>query len=94
MPVRADHPDDVAGSTLVLDVDNKVLHDAFKRGRAKNTIMYDIIIDLFGCQCGMILRSTCDEMSSAANADADDMSRPGSDDYVRLDKWLFGELCD
>ena len=42
----------------------------------------------------MILRSSCDEVSSAANADADDMSRPGSDDYVRLDKWMFGELCD
>ena len=42
----------------------------------------------------MILRSNCDEVSSAANPDADDMSRPGSDDYVRLDKWIFGELCD
>ena len=42
----------------------------------------------------MILRSSCDEVSSAANADADDMSRPGSDDYARLDKWMFGELCD
>ena len=40
----------------------------------------------------MILRSSCDEVGSAANAD--DMSRPGSDDYVRLDKWMFGELCD
>ena len=43
----ADHPDDIAGSTLVSDVDNKVLHDAFKRGRAKNTIMHDTIIDIF-----------------------------------------------
>ena len=43
----ADHPDDIAGSTRVSDVDNKVLHDAFKRGRAKNTIMHDTIIDLF-----------------------------------------------
>ena len=42
----------------------------------------------------MILRSRCDEVSSAANADADDMSRQGSDDYVRLDKWMFGELCE
>ena len=42
----------------------------------------------------MILRSSCDEVSSAANAGADYMSRPGCDDYVRLDKWMFGELCD
>ena len=33
-------------------------------------------------------------MSSAANADADDMSRPESDDYVRLDERMFGELCE
>ena len=47
----ADHPDDIAGSILVSDVDNKVLHDEFKRGRAKNTIMHDtIIIDLFWLQ--------------------------------------------
>ena len=46
----ADHPDDIAGSTLVSDVDNKVLHDAFIRGRAKNTIMHDTIIDLFRLQ--------------------------------------------
>ena len=29
----ADRPDDIAGSALVSDVDNKVLHDAFKRGK-------------------------------------------------------------
>ena len=43
----ADHPDDVAGATLVSDVDNKVLHDAFKRGRARNTLMHDTIIAFF-----------------------------------------------
>ena len=42
----------------------------------------------------MILRPSCDEVSSAANASADDMSRPGCDDYVRLDKGMFGELFD
>ena len=33
-------------------------------------------------------------MSSAANAHAGDMSRHGSDDYMRLDKWMFGERYD
>ena len=46
----ADHPDDIAGSKPVSDVDNKVLHDAFKRGRAKNTIMHDTFIDFFWLQ--------------------------------------------
>ena len=90
----ADHPDDIAGSTLVSDVDNKVLHDAFERGRAKNTIMHDTIIDLFWLQVRHGFTLKLRWVSSAANADADDMSRPGSDDYVRLDEWMFDELCD
>ena len=90
----ADHPDDIAGSTLVSDVDNKVLHDAFKRGRAKNTIVHDTIIDLFWLQVRHTFTLKLRWVSSATNADADDMSRPGSDDYVRLDEWMFGELCD
>ena len=91
----ADHPDDIAGSTLVSDVDNKVLHDACKRSRAKNTIMHDTIIDLFRLQVRHDFKLKLRWVSSAANnADADDMSRPGSDDYVRLDEWMFGELCD
>ena len=75
-------------------MDNKVLHDAFKRGRAKNTIMHDTIIDLFWLQVRHDFTLKLRWVSSAANADTDDMSRPGSDDYVRLDEWMFGELCD
>ena len=90
----ADHPDDIAGSTLVSDMDNKALHDAFKRGRANNTIMHDTTVDLFWLQVRHDFTLKLRWVSSAANADADDMSRPGSDDYVRLDEWTFGELCD
>ena len=90
----ADHPGDVAGATLVSDVDNKVLHDAFKRGRARNTLMHDTIIALFWLQVRHDFTLKLRWVSSAANADADDMSRPGSDDYVRLDERMFGELCE
>ena len=90
----ADHPDDVAGATLVSDVDNKVLHDAFKRGRARNTLMHDTIIALFWLQVRHDFTLKLRWVSSAANADADGMSRPGPDDYVRLDDRMFGELCE
>ena len=43
----ADYPDNIAGSTLVSDVDSKAPHEALKRGRAKNAIMLDPITDLF-----------------------------------------------
>ena len=90
----ADNPGDVAGATLVSDVDNKVLHDAFKRGRARNTLMHDTIIVLVWLQVRHDFTLKLRWVSSAANADADDMSRPGSDDYVRLDERMFGELCE
>ena len=43
----ADHSAQMAGSTLVSDIDNKVFHDSFKRGRAKNTLMHEMIVDSF-----------------------------------------------
>ena len=90
----ADHPDDVAGATLFSDVDNKVLHDAFKRGRARNTLMHNTIIALFWLQVRHDFTLKLRWVRSAANAYADDISRPGSDDYVRLDERMFGELCE
>ena len=41
------HSAQIAGSTLVSDIDNKVFHDSFKRGRAKNTLMHKMIVYLF-----------------------------------------------
>lgn len=29
-----DHPERIAGSTLIMDVDNKTLHDQFKKGQS------------------------------------------------------------
>ena len=90
----ADHPDDIAESTLVSDVDNKVLHDEFKRDREKITIMHATIIGLFWLQVRHDFALKLRWVSSAANADAGDISRPGSDGYVRLDEWMFCERYD
>ena len=43
----ADHSAQIVGSTLVSDIDNKVFHDSFKWGRAKNTFMHGMIVDSF-----------------------------------------------
>lgn len=40
---ETDRCDQIAGSTLVSDIDNKVFHDSFKRGRAQNTLMHGMI---------------------------------------------------
>lgn len=89
-----DRPTQVAGSTLVVDVDNKVLHDAAQRGRAKNTLMHEMIADLFWLQAQRDFTLKLRSVNSAANAEAASLSRARSDEYVRLDQKAFGELWD
>lgn len=88
-----DRPTCLAGSTLISDVDSKVLHDAYLRGRASNTLMHNMITDLFWLQVKRDFALKLRWVSSKANAEADHISRPGSDDFVRIDEQVFGELC-
>lgn len=85
-------PDEITGSTLVVDVDNKTLHDASKRGRSRNTVMHEMITDLFWLQAQQDFTLKLRWVNSKANAEADELSRPGSDKYVRLDQSVFGDL--
>ena len=86
-------PSQLAGSTLISKVDSKVLHDAFKKGRSSNTLMHEIITDLFWLQVRRDFTLKLKWVSSEENAEADGISRPGSDDFVRLDERMFGDLC-
>ena len=88
-----DHPERIAGSTLVVDVDNKVLHDCFKHGRARNTRMHATITDLFWLQVRHDFTLKLRWVQSADNFETDGMSRSGSDDHVRLGEAQFDDLC-
>ena len=88
-----ERPFQLAGSTLISDIDNKVFHDAFKRGRSSVTIIHDLITDLFWLQVEHDFTLRLRWVSSEDNAVADGMSRQGSDDFVRLEEQVFGELC-
>ena len=79
----ADHSAQIAGSTLVSDIDNKVFHDSFKRGRAKDTLMHKMIVDLFWLQVEHDFILKLRWVNSKTNGEADALSRPGSNDYVR-----------
>ena len=48
--VTTTHPGCLKGSTAVVDVDNKPMHDAFKKGRSRNTQAHDLITKLFWLQ--------------------------------------------
>ena len=70
----ADH---FAGSTFVSDIDNKVFHDSFERGRATNTLMHKMIVDLFWLQVEHDFILKLRWVNSKSNAEADALSRPG-----------------
>ena len=89
-----DRPARVAGSTLVVDVDNKVLHDAAKRGRSRNTMLHEMITDFFWLQVRRDFTLKLRWVPSAANAEADGISRAGSDENVRLSTAAFTELWE
>ena len=44
------YPGFLKGGTAVVDVDNKTMHDAFKKGRSRNTQAHDLITKLFWLQ--------------------------------------------
>ena len=88
----ADHSAQIAGSTLVSDIYDKVFHHSFKRGRAKNILMHEMIVDLFWLQVEHDFILKLRWVNPKANAEADALSRPGSDDCVRSDAAVFGSL--
>ena len=89
----ADYSGQIAGSTHVPDIVNRVFHDSFKRGRAKNTRMHEMIVELLWLQVKHNFMLKLRWVHSKANAEADTLPRPRSHYYVRLGAAVFGSLC-
>ena len=88
------HPRCFKGSTAVVDVDNKPMHDAFKKGRSRNTQTHDLITKLFWLQVKedstLELRWVCSE----ANWAADSLTRPERMEHARLSRAVFDRLWE
>ena len=88
------HPGCLKGSTAVVDVDNKPMHDAFKKGRSQNTHTHDLITKLFCLQVKedftLELRWVCSE----ANWATDSLTRPERTEHVRLSQATFDRLWE
>ena len=88
-----DRPSQVHGTTIVVDVDNSVLFHDMKRGRAKDDMMHAIVSDLFWLQVSREFTLKVRWVPSGENQEADDLSRPTADQYVRLEASKFAEVC-
>ena len=86
------HPGCLKGSTAVVDVDNKTMHDAFKKGRSRNAQTHGLSTKLFWLQIKedftLELRWVCSE----ANWGADSLTRPERTEHVRLPQAAFNRL--
>jgi len=87
-----ERPAQVTGSTIVMDVDNKALFHAVKRGRSTNSRMHEVITELFWLQVKEDFTLSLQWVCSKDNAEADDLSRPDADAYVRLEAESFAKL--
>ena len=88
------HPICLKVSTAVVDVDNKTMQDAFKKGRSRNTQTHDLITKLFWLQIKedftLGLRWVCSEAKRAA----DSLTRPERTEHVRLSQAAFNRLWE
>ena len=85
----AQYPDHLSGTTLVVDVDNTTMFHAFRKGRARDERMHDLIKSLFRLQVDSDFTLKLKWVCSADNKDADDAIRSGAAEHVRLEQWCF-----
>ena len=86
----AQYPDHLSGTTLVVDVDNTTIFHSLRKGHARDERMHDLIKSLFWLQLDSDFTLTLKWVCSADSKDADDLTRPGAVEHVRLEQRCFG----
>ena len=76
------YPDHLSSTTLVVDVDNTTMFHAFRKGRARDKRMHDLIKSLFWLQVNADFTLMQKWVCSANNKDAEDLTRPGAVAYM------------
>ena len=92
--VTTTHPGFLKGSTAVVDVDHKPMHDAFKKGRSRTTQTHDLITKIFWLQVKEDFTPELRWVCSEANWEADSLTRPGRTEHVRLSQAAFDRLWE
>ena len=87
-------PRQLAGTRTVIDVDNKTLYYAFKKGNARNSTMHAIISQLFWLQVNEEFTLELRWVSSAANKEADDLTRQAGGEHVCMTSTAFARIWE
>ena len=76
----------------VVDVDNKTLYYAFKKGNARNSTINAIISHLFWLQVNEDFTLELRWVSSAANKERNDLTRQMVGEHVRMTSMGFARI--
>ena len=88
----AQYPEHLSSTTLVVDVDNTTMFHAFRNGRARDEQLHDLIKSPLWFQVKSDFTLKLKWVYSTDNTDADDLTRPGAVEHVRLEQRCFGRL--
>ena len=88
------HPDCLKRSTAVVDVDNKTIHDAYKKACSQNAQSHDLITKLFWLQVKEDFTLEPRWVCSEANWMADSLTLPERTEHVRLHQAAFNRLWE
>ena len=86
------HPEELRRAQLVMDVDNRSVVDAFKKGRSRNPTTHAMLEKLFELQVAEGFWLSLRWVPTADNTSADAIARPGRDEIIRLRSTTFRQL--
>ena len=86
------HPGQLRRAQLVIDVDNRSVVDAFKKGRSKNLITHELLVGPFELQVDQGFWLSLRWVPTPDNQSADAVSRPGIAEIIRLRPAMFQRL--
>lgn len=88
------HPEVLRRAQVLMDVDSRAVEGAFNRGRSKNRVLHELLIQLFDLQIeyGFMLSLTW--VPTAENVIADAISRPSREVVTQLLPAAFQRLWD
>ena len=92
MECRRRHPGGLSRAQLVMDVYNRSVIEAFRKGRSRNSITHAMHVKLFELQVAEGFWLSLRWVPMANNASADAITRPGRLEVIRLRPMIFQQL--
>lgn len=89
-----DHPEVLRRAQVLMDVDSQAVEGAFNRGRSRNRVLHELLIQLFDLQIEYGFMLSLKWVPTAENVIADAISRPSREAIIQLLPAAFRRLWE